>query len=109
MAIDYLPTFRDGDYHIDYNVTLEGISYHVYLDLNEREERWYLSIHDAENQPIEGCISRKLVTNWQVLRGATVDGRPPGDIFTSSTSHEDPGLLELGKRVVFYYLESTDV
>ena len=88
-------------------VTLEGVLYYVYMDWNQREGRWYQSIHDATNTPIEGCISRKLVTNWKILIGATVDGRPPGDIYTSSVDHLDPALIDLGTRVALYYVEST--
>jgi hypothetical protein len=107
MATRDIPTFQDGDGHVKYTVQLEGVLYHVYLDWNSREEKWYISVHDSADQPIEGCICRKLVTNWKILRGATVDERPPGEIYTSSTGHADPGLLELGARVALYYVEST--
>ena len=107
MAILNLPAYQDGEAHVDYNVTLEGTLYYVYLDWNSREGRWYLSVHDSENEPIEGCMSRKLVTNWLILVGATVPTRPPGDIYTSSVEHIDPALLELGTRVALYYVEST--
>jgi len=106
MTIRDLPTFQDGRGHIYYSIILEGVLYNVKLDRNARDERWYISIHDSSDLPIEGCISRKLVTNWKILIGATVDERPPGEIYTSSADHVDPGLLELGARVAVYYLES---
>ncbi len=108
MATRNIPTFQTGEGHINYTLQLEGVLYYVYLDFNARDEHWYISIHDSSNVAIEGCISRKLVTNWKILIGATVPERPPGEIYTSSVDHIDPGLLDLGTRVALYYVESTN-
>ena len=110
MATRNLPAFRDGEGHIKYSVTLDGQDYYFYLDWNERESAWYLSINDSNDTPIYGCQSRKIVVNWDILIGAPTDyDRPPGLVLTASTDHVDPGLLELGVRVGFYYVEQADV
>ena len=110
MALLVLPTYQDGDAHIEYKVTLDGILFFFNLDWNSRDQSWYLSINDESDEPIYGCQSRKLVTNWDILKGAVADdGRPLGTIGTISTDHADPGLLELGLRVGFYYMEALNV
>jgi hypothetical protein len=107
MGVRNIPTFQDGQGHVFFTLQLEGTLYYVYMDLNARDEHWYITIHDSNNVAIEGCVSRKIVTNWKILIGATVPTRPPGEIYTNSVDHVDPGLLDLGVRVALYYVEST--
>ena len=109
MALLTIPTFQDGQGHIYYTIQWEGSVYYVYLDRNARDLYWYLSIHDATNTPIEGCVSRKVVVNWDMLKNATIEDRPPGQVWTYSIEHEDPTLLTLGEAIGFYYLESSDL
>jgi hypothetical protein len=108
MATLNIPTWQDGKAHRKFTILWEGVLYYVYEHYNARDERWYLSIHDSSDTAIEGCVARKLVTNWKITNHVTVDDRPPGDIYSSSADHPDPGLLELGKRVGLYYVESDD-
>jgi len=109
MAILNIPTWQDGKAHRKFTILWEGVLYTVYLHFNARDQRWYLTIRDSADEPIEGCEGMKLVTNWEIGRMVTVDERTPGGIYTQSTDHADPGLLELGKRVALYYVESEDV
>jgi hypothetical protein len=106
MALRFLPTYSDGRAHVYYTVQLDGILYYIYLDYNARDEHWYMNIHDAANLPIEGCVSKKLVVNWSILKGVTVDTAPQGKVITSSSGHVDPGLLDLGVTTALYYLDA---
>lgn len=109
MATRILPTVSDGRAHISYTIVLDGDSFYIHMDFNARDEHWYISVHDATNTPIEGCVGRRIVTNWPILHRATAAGRPAGNIITSSADHEDPGLYDLGNRVKLYYVEASNV
>lgn len=108
MAILNIPTWQDGKAHRKFTILWEGTLYTVYEHYNSRDQRWYATINDSADNPIEGLMGRKLVTNWKINRQVTLDDAPPGDIYTQSADHADPGLLDLGARVAFYYVESED-
>lgn len=92
---------------------LDDRDYVLHFSWNEREGRWYLGIHDIEDDPIVDSI--KLVTNWPLLRYYHSDPRcPPGELMVQTLTSDDspPGFDELGsdKRCQLnYYAQNTEV
>lgn len=90
-------------------VTLDGVVYLLELQWNGREGRWYLHLFDAEGSPI--ALGMKLIANARI-GFRTRDARAPGGLFVvldRSGSGRNPGIDELGARVVLTYRDAADV
>lgn len=76
--------------------TLDGNGYTLHFRWGTREERWFLSIHDGEDQPILQSI--KLLTNWPLAQYQKAKGLPAGVLIVTTASQDTspPGLEELG-------------
>lgn len=87
---------------------LDGREYLLRFRWNQRAAKWYLSIYDQNEIPIYEGI--KIVTNFPLLGYRIVDARrPPGEIIAVDvTSDRDPGLYDLGSRVVLMYVDAAD-
>jgi hypothetical protein len=109
MAVLVIPTFTDPLY--TQRTILDGKEYLFTFDWQDRSERWYLSIHSINEEPL--ILGIKIVANWPLLRKFPKDGRiPAGELVAVdfAESGEPPGLLELGTRVqLHYYEEGTPV
>jgi|ADGO01.1.fsa_nt_gi hypothetical protein len=88
---------------------LDGREYILGFQWNQRAEKWSLSIYDQDGSPI--ALGLKLVANFPVTRRITDSRGPFGTIFPLDTSGEgrDPGLRDLGRRVLLVYLEASDL
>jgi len=66
MADHYvnLPLFTDSDYN--YSVNLQGQSYVLDFKYNERVQLYFLSLLDAENNPI--VLGEGLVPTYPILK-----------------------------------------
>ena len=109
--IEILQT-QQGASAYDQRVTLDGQSYILRFDWNGRAGAWYLSIADAEGEPL--LTSRKLSTNSPILnRFRFVDGLPPGELIACDFSAQIPyaGYTELGPKrgVTLYYFDAEEV
>lgn len=91
--------------HFDFVVELEGASYTVELQWNDRAERWFISLYDATNAPIFSGAT--LVCNWDLLRRSVHPQRPPGQFFALSPSGLDPTYEDLySNEVTLVYVEA---
>lgn len=76
------------------------------------EGAWLMDVADQDNVPI--LTGRKLVIGALPLGRTTSQsddvGRPPGDFLVLDTSGGgfDPGLAELGERVLLMYLDKAE-
>lgn len=107
-----LPTLTDGSHYYSMRLRLDGSDYNITLHWNARQERWYLSIADSENQPIVSSIC--VVCNVNFLRFVQHDVRsPPGSMIAYDLTDDDapPGLTELGEggRVKLLYYPIEDI
>lgn len=108
MATLLLPTRTDLSHYI-VQVELDGALFSLTFHWNEREEYWYLSIADAEGVDVATGI--KIVINTPLLRRLVSENRPAGELMaldSATTTGGDPGLNELGGRVVLAYEEASD-
>lgn len=109
MAVEKVRTLFNGTGHYRQATPLDGQVFILHLDFNTREANWYLSVHDADDLPIVGCIGRKLVVNYSLLLRAYSDDRPLGELLVVSATQGDPGLLDLGNGVTLTYVPAADV
>lgn len=88
---------------------LDGKRYLLTFKYNQRQDAWYLDIADVTGEPI--ASSRRLVADWVMMPRVVDERRPGGRIYTVDTSGGgvDPGLLELGERVLVMYLDAEEV
>ncbi len=109
MTVQVVPTFFNGIARYRQVTALDGLDFVLYFSYNSRDGNWYMSIHDAQDEPIQGAVGRKLVVNWEPFR-LVVDQRAPLGLFqVLSTEHDDPGLLDLGNGVSLYYVPEADL
>ena len=96
MTVQQIPTDPLGLSSYSQLTTLEGTTYTLQFDYNQRCASWSLSIADASNVDIVNGI--KLSVGIPLLRKCVDPRRPPGDLIVISASPTDqtpPGLLEL--------------
>lgn len=94
-------------------VSLDGVSYVLRLQYNQREACYYLSITDVTlgTDIVSGI---KLVSNYPLIRrydGGDIVGLPPGELIAFSNTPDDSpadiGQLGLAARVTLLYLDAT--
>lgn len=108
MAYLTIRTLQDGTSHYTQTVTLDGRLYVMNLDFSARDGYWYLSLADSDGVAIPGCVGRRLVANWQVLR-STDSRRPPGELAVVGGDDAPPGLASLGQGQTLLYIEATEL
>lgn len=94
-------------------IILEGISYKLRFNYNDRESLWYISLSTANDEPIAEGI--KVVLNLPLFR-KIADARAPGgeiyametDAFGESTG-QPPSLTDLGTRVELLYVDEEEI
>ncbi len=110
MAIENVQTLSDGNGHYRQSTPLDGQIFVLHFSFNTRDGKWYLSVHDSEDVPISGCVGRKLVQNYPVLQRSVSADRPAGALLVvSSSSAQDPGLLDLGNGTKLSYIPEADL
>lgn len=107
--IENVQTLFNGSARYRQVTPLDGRIFVLYFSYNTRDQSWYLSIHDSEDNPIAGCIGRKLVVNYPVLLRSVSPDRPEGELIVASSEANDPGLTDLGNGVILTYIPRADV
>ena len=90
-------------------VPLEGETYTFVFRWNDRCSRWFLTIRNAAGADL--ITGKKLVADVPFHPHEVNEELPPGSIWTLDLSGEgtDPGLRDLGDRVVLMYVEEDNV
>ena len=104
MATRIIPTLADSE-HYSERVELDGTIYGLTFMWNTREEAWFLSVADADGVALVSGV--KLVADWQLFQSVSNASMPPGEMVAVDTSGAglDPGLTDLGERVLLMYQE----
>lgn len=106
MAIVVLDTSTDPNTTAyEQFVDLEGRTFLLKFDYSSRDDSWYLSIYDQDEDPI--VCGKRVRIGVSILRGE-VDARLPDGILMAvdtTEDHEEAGLEDLGARVKLVYLE----
>jgi hypothetical protein len=108
MATILIPNVVDAAYSSQ-KLRLEGRDYRFDFAYNQREDRWYLSIYDDEDDPL--VTGLKIITSFPLLRRYQADPRvPPGELMAISLTGDDspPGFSDfgVGRRVELTYFEA---
>jgi hypothetical protein len=90
-------------------VPLEGETYTFLFRWNARASRWFLTIRDDAGADL--ITGKKIVADVPFHPHETNENLPPGQIRILDVSGEgaDPGLRDLGKRVVLMYVDEDNV
>lgn len=91
------------------SIVLDGRTYEIAGDYNQREGRWYIALRTEAGERVWG--PRKVVANWDLLRTCTAGARPPGQLLAVDRSGvgKAPGFAELGDRVILVYVPASEV
>ncbi len=110
MSIENVQTLFDGSAHYRQSTPLDGQIFVLRFNFNDRDQNWYLTVNDENDNPIRGCNGRKLVQNYPVLLRSFSDDRPLGELLVVSESDAgDPGLFDLGNGTILNYIPQADV
>lgn len=108
MAVQIIPTSQQESNYTQ--VTgLDGRDYVLELRWNQRQGRWYLKISTADDGTIQGPVA--VVADWPLVYPGKDLPLPPGCLMAVDTTGQgrDPGLTELGGRVVLVYLDAEEL
>lgn len=103
-----VPTRTDGTAHYSMSMDLDGATYGLLFDWNDRDASWYMSIQDVNGNDLQMGI--KLTLNGLLIDRYVTAGLPLGsfDLLDSSGTDKEAGLLDLGGRVQLFYLPRAD-
>lgn len=104
-----IPT-KAGAFAWSQRQVLDGVSYVLDFAWNARGGAWYLSISDADGNPL--LLSRKLASNVPLLRNARfIDGLPPGEIMALDATEtiDFADYTELGPVVQLLYFDASEL
>jgi hypothetical protein len=100
--------------------TLDGRDYVFRFLWNQREGTWFFSLFDEEDDPIVQSV--KVTVQLPLLRLVTDPRKPPGILLALDTqavetdfstlvktTARDPGIAELGERVLLLYFTADEV
>ena len=103
MATLELPSANDTE-AFEYETELQGSVFQLSFRWNRRDAHWFLTVRDADGVDI--ASGRRVVADWPLLKGVVDVRRPHGEIVALDTTGEgDPGLTDLGGRVLLLYEE----
>lgn len=107
MGVQIIPT-SGAESNYTQITALDGRDYELGFRWNQREGRWYLSVSTAEDGVIQGPT--KVVADWPLIYPEQDLPLPPGTLMAVDTTGQgrDPGLAELGARVVLVYFDSEE-
>lgn len=108
MTVQIIPTSQEESNYKQIT-GLDGRDYELELRWNQRAGRWYLKISTAADGVIQGPT--KIVADWPLVYPGKSLPLPPGALLAVDTTGEgrDPGLTELGGRVVLVYMDAAEL
>lgn len=97
-----IPLSSDTD-HFSFTVELDGTTYGFEWLWSYRDSAWYFSIDDANGNRL--LSHRKAVVSFPLLSRFQIAALPKGTLMLQDTSRQlaDPGLTDLGNRVLLVY------
>lgn len=103
-----IPTTQSGSSFVE-TVTIDSILYRLLFNWNTRDENWYLTISDKNDNPLVTAI--KLVVNYELIRDWPDMGLPTGYLIAVDMSETgDPcGRNDLGNRVILMYFSESEI
>ena len=106
MASRIIPTLEDTEHYTE-RVELDGVLFELTFMWNTRELAWFLSVADADSVALASGV--KIVVDYPLFRSVSNADMPAGTMLAVDTSGAglDPGLTDLGGRVLLMYEDAT--
>lgn len=103
-----MPTRTDAP-HYDFQVDLEGTTFKLEFRWNTRAEGWFFRLLDVDDNQILGF--ERVVLDFPLTSRYRFEALPPGEFFAVDTtaSQVEPGLDELGGRVLLLYYPAAEL
>ena len=103
MAITVIVPTRGDLANYDQTIELDGVVFGLRFRFNQRDDSWYVSLHDADGRAIRSGI--KLIPNYGLLHTLRDAAGPIGDFVVVDVRAvpSPPTLAELGGTSVFTY------
>ena len=107
MAIT-IPIVPDSP-DFDFTVELDGETFALHLQFNERDGAWYVDILTAEDDPI--VMGRKVVLDLPLFGRYRDERLPVGQLVAVDTSglQIEPAYGDLGRRVQLVYTTAAEL
>lgn len=89
-------------------VILSGTEFVLGFRFNERDQFWYMAVHDAENSPILSGV--RVVLGMPLMRHCRDLRRPVGDLMAidqTQSGSECTTVEAFGDRVLLVYTDGT--
>lgn len=104
-----IPTLTDGTAHYVFTTELDGATFELELLWVERTPAWYLSVSLEDGTRL--LSSRRLVLGTGITFRYKNPRLPKGDFWLFDTTGQDaePGLYDLGARVLLLYGAAEDL
>lgn len=108
MSVSLIPTSVTLAHYV-FTTDLDGVSYQMSFKFNERDDAWYLTILDIDDNVLRGSI--KIVNEWPILRLWQEDNAPSGQLLAVNQGDvpAPPTLKQLGEEVLLTYLDAESV
>lgn len=90
-------------------IRLEGRDYILKFDWADREQRFYMSIMDQDENPL--LMGVKIIPNWGLISRHHFNlGLPPGELIALDLEQggAPPTMTDFGVRVRMFYYASTE-
>lgn len=95
-----------GDGGTSFTVNLGGDTFRIVIRYNGRENRYYLSLFDEDDDPIVESV--KLVMETLLLARVSDVRRPKGELIVSDLGGGEASLGKLGDSVQLVFIPYTD-
>lgn len=108
MSTTVIPTRYDGTQRYRQQCTLAGARFTLEFLWNDRDRSWSMGIYDASSN----LLAAKKVTLDTGMLWRYADPRlPAGELFAVDTSgaQQEPGLYDLGSRVLLTFVPAADL
>ena len=108
MATIILPTRTDGTQRYSFRSTLGGTLFGFEFIWNARDSSWWMALSDSSGNLL---LSKKIAVGtpltWRYANAAL----PFGELlaFDTSGASVDPGLTDLGARVLLTFTDAADL
>ncbi len=88
--------------------SLDGVTFELDLNWNERESAWYIGVADADGLPLR--VGVRMALNTPLLRSVADARRPAGELYAIDLDDTgvEAGLGDLGVRVVLIYVTAAE-
>ena len=109
MAVLQLPTSTTVPFYV-FEIELDGVLFRLQFKFNQRDQAWFLSILDTNDNQLRSGI--RVVSDWTLLRlWQEIDKKPAGEMMAvAQGTIARPALInELGSDVVMTYLDAAQI